>query len=216
MRDRFTQQMEKLHVELIEMGALCEQAISRAYQVLMEEDPQAAQELRKKDAAIDEKEREIESRCLKLLLQQQPVASDLRQVSAALKMITDMERIGDQASDIAEIVQTTHLKAPGENIRLKDMAQITQRMVSKSVDAYVKQDLGIARQVIREDDLVDHLFEEVKNELVCALKDGTSSGEQSLDYLMIAKYYERIGDHATNIAEWVEFSITGVHKESHI
>ena len=135
MRDRFTQQMEKLHVELIEMGALCEQAISRAYQVLMEEDPQAAQELRKKDAAIDEKEREIESRCLKLLLQQQPVASDLRQVSAALKMITDMERIGDQASDIAEIVQTTHLKAPGENIRLKDMAQITQRMVSKSVDA---------------------------------------------------------------------------------
>ena len=212
MRDRFTQQMEKLHVELIEMGALCEQAISRAYQVVMEEDPQAAQELRKKDAAIDEKEREIESRCLKLLLQQQPVASDLRQVSAALKMITDMERIGDQASDIAEIVQTTHLKAPGENIRLKDMAQITQRMVSKSVDAYVKQDLGIARQVIREDDLVDHLFEEVKNELVCALKDGTSSGEQSLDYLMIAKYYERIGDHATNIAEWVEFSITGQHE----
>ena len=212
MRDRFTQQMEKLHVELIEMGALCEQAISRAYQVLMEEDPQAAQELRKKDAAIDEKEREIESRCLKLLLQQQPVASDLRQVSAALKMITDMERIGDQASDIAEIVQTTHLKAPGENIRLKDMAQITQRMVSKSVDAYVKQDLGIARQVIREDDLVDHLFEEVKNELVRALKDGTSSGEQSLDYLMIAKYYERIGDHATNIAEWVEFSITGQHE----
>ena len=212
MRDRFTQQMEKLHVELIEMGALCEQAISRAYQVLMEEDPQAAQDLRKKDAAIDEKEREIESRCLKLLLQQQPVASDLRQVSAALKMITDMERIGDQASDIAEIVQTTHLKAPGENIRLKEMAQITQRMVSQSVDAYVKQDLGIARQVIREDDLVDHLFEEVKNELVCALKDGTSSGEQSLDYLMIAKYYERIGDHATNIAEWVEFSITGQHE----
>ena len=212
MRDRFTQQMEKLHVELIEMGALCEQAISRAYQVLMEEDPQAAQDLRKKDAAIDEKEREIESRCLKLLLQQQPVASDLRQVSAALKMITDMEIIGDQASDIAEIVQTTHLKAPGENIRLKDMAQITQRMVSKSVDAYVKQDLGIARQVIREDDLVDHLFEEVKNELVFALKDGTSSGEQSLDYLMIAKYYERIGDHATNIAEWVEFSITGQHE----
>ena len=212
MRDRFTQQMEKLHVELIEMGALCEQAISRAYQVLMEEDPQAAQELRKKDAAIDEKEREIESRCLKLMIQQQPLASVLRQVSAALKMITDMERIGDQASDIAEIVQTTHLKAPGENIRLKDMAQITQRMVSKSVDAYVKQDLGIARQVIREDDLVDHLFEEVKNELVCALKDGTSSGEQSLDYLMIAKYYERIGDHATNIAEWVEFSITGQHE----
>ncbi len=149
---------------------------------------------------------------MKLLFEQQPVASDLGTVSSTLKMITDLERIGDQAGDIAEIVKTTHLKAPGENIRLKDMAQITQRMVSKSVDAYVKQDLGIARQVIREDDLVDHLFEEVKNELVCALKDGTSSGEQSLDYLMIAKYYERIGDHATNIAEWVEFSITGQHE----
>lgn len=212
MREHFAQQMEKLHVEMIEMGALCEQAISRAYQVLMEEDPKAAQELRKKDAAIDEKEREIESRCLKLLLQQQPVASDLRQVSAALKMITDMERIGDQASDIAEIVETAHLKAPGSAIRIKEMAQLTQRMVSQSVDAYVKQDLIIARQVIRQDDLVDALFDEVKKELVHGLKEGTSTGEQSLDYLMIAKYYERIGDHATNIAEWVEFSVTGHHE----
>ncbi len=212
MRDLFSRQMEKLHVELIEMGALCEQAISRAYQVLMEEDPKAAEELRKKDAAIDAKEREIESICLKLLLQQQPVASDLRQVSAALKMITDMERIGDQASDIAEIVQTTHLKAPSTDIKIKEMAQITQRMVSKSVDAYVKQDLIIARQVIQEDDLVDRLFDEVKRELVERLQDQNSSGEQTLDYLMIAKYYERIGDHATNIAEWVEFSITGQHE----
>ena len=212
MRNLFSKQMEQLHVELIEMGALCEQAISRAYQVLMEEDPKAAQELRKKDAAIDSKEREIESICLKLLLQQQPVASDLRQVSAALKMITDMERIGDQASDIAEIVQTTHLKAPGANIKIKEMAQITQRMVSKSVDAYVKQDLIIARQVIQEDDLVDKLFDEVKQELVQSLQNKTSSEEQSLDYLMIAKYYERIGDHATNIAEWVEFSVTGQHE----
>ena len=212
MRNVFSKQMEQLHVELIEMGALCEQAISRAYQVLMEEDPKAAQELRKKDAAIDSKEREIESICLKLLLQQQPVASDLRQVSAALKMITDMERIGDQASDIAEIVQTTHLKAPSEKIKIKEMAQITQRMVSKSVDAYVKQDLTIARQVIQEDDLVDKLFDEVKQELVQSLQNGTSSEEQSLDYLMIAKYYERIGDHATNIAEWVDFSVTGQHE----
>ena len=212
MRELFSQQLEKLHVELIEMGALCEQAISRAYQVLMEEDQKAAQELRKKDAAIDAKEREIESICLKILLQQQPVASDLRQVSAALKMITDMERIGDQASDIAEIVQTTHLKAPGANIKIKEMAQITQRMVSNSVDAYVKQDLIIARQVIQEDDLVDKLFDEVKQELVQSLQNKISSEEQSLDYLMIAKYYERIGDHATNIAEWVEFSVTGQHE----
>ena len=140
------------------------------------------------------------------------MASDLRQVSAALKMITDMERIGDQASDIAEIVQTTHLKAPSEKIKIKEMAQITQRMVSKSVDAYVKQDLTIARQVIQEDDLVDKLFDEVKQELVQSLQNGTSSEEQSLDYLMIAKYYERIGDHATNIAEWVDFSVTGQHE----
>lgn len=212
MRERFAQQMEQLHVELIEMGALCEQAISRAYQVLMEEDPGAARELRKKDAAIDQKERDIESRCLKLLLQQQPVAGDLRRISAALKMITDMERIGDQASDIAEIVETAHLRAPDSGIRIREMAQLTQRMVSQSVDAYVKQDLVIAHQVIRQDDLVDALFEEVKKELVEALQSKTSAGEQSLDYLMIAKYYERIGDHATNIAEWVEFSVTGQHE----
>ena len=212
MRNRFDRQLEQLHVELMEMGSMCEEVIRKTSRVLETGEKEMAKDIRKEDARIDEQERLIESLCLKLLLQQQPVAKDLLKVSAALKMITDMERIGDQASDIAEIVQTTHLKAPGENIRLKDMAQITQRMVSKSVDAYVKQDLGIARQVIREDDLVDHLFEEVKNELVCALKDGTSSGEQSLDYLMIAKYYERIGDHATNIAEWVEFSITGQHE----
>lgn len=212
MRNKFDRQLSRLNEMLIHMGELCETAIEEATKALEEGDMNRAKAVIAADEEIDQMEKDIESLCLKLLLQQQPVASDLRQVSAALKMITDMERIGDQASDIAEIVQTTHLKAPGENIRLKDMAQITQRMVSKSVDAYVKQDLGIARQVIREDDLVDHLFEEVKNELVCALKDGTSSGEQSLDYLMIAKYYERIGDHATNIAEWVEFSITGQHE----
>ena len=212
MRNKFDMQLERLSEQLIFMGSLCEKAIANATKALRNGDLELAKLVMSEDEEIDQIEKDIERLCLKLLLQQQPVASDLRQVSAALKMITDMERIGDQASDIAEIVQTTHLKAPGENIRLKDMAQITQRMVSKSVDAYVKQDLGIARQVIREDDLVDHLFEEVKNELVCALKDGTSSGEQSLDYLMIAKYYERIGDHATNIAEWVEFSITGQHE----
>lgn len=212
MRNKFDMQLDSLKEQLTNMGELCEVAITKATEAILEGKEEQAREVILADEEIDQAEKDIERLCLKLLLQQQPVASDLRQVSAALKMITDMERIGDQASDIAEIVQTTHLKAPGENIRLKDMAQITQRMVSKSVDAYVKQDLGIARQVIREDDLVDHLFEEVKNELVCALKDGTSSGEQSLDYLMIAKYYERIGDHATNIAEWVEFSITGQHE----
>ena len=212
MRNKFDEQLERLHIELIKMGALCEEAVTTAMCALEKNNTEMLGKVFEVDSEIDQAENDIERLCMKLLLQQQPVATDLRVISSALKMITDMERVGDQASDIAEIVQTTHLKAPGENIRLKDMAQITQRMVSKSVDAYVKQDLGIARQVIREDDLVDHLFEEVKNELVCALKDGTSSGEQSLDYLMIAKYYERIGDHATNIAEWVEFSITGQHE----
>ena len=212
MRNYFDMQMKTLHQELKEMGGLCQLTISKTYQLLHNGDVEVIKSIVAQEDQINQKERDIESLCLKLLLRQQPVASDLRKISAALKMITDMERIGDQASDIAEIVQTTHLKAPSEKIKIKEMAQITQRMVSKSVDAYVKQDLTIARQVIQEDDLVDKLFDEVKQELVQSLQNGTSSEEQSLDYLMIAKYYERIGDHATNIAEWVDFSVTGQHE----
>ena len=191
MRERFEQQMEILHTELIELGALCEQAIGRTYEVLLEGNQRAAEEIIKKDQVVDAKEREIEDLCFRIILQQQPVARDLRQVSAALKMITDMERIGDQAADIAKA---------------------TASMVTKCIDAYVKQDLKLAREVIDFDDIVDDLFDEVKDEILQGMRKGITTDVQSLDYLMIAKYYERIGDHATNIAEWVVYSINGHHK----
>ena len=213
MRNKFDEQLERLHTELIEMGALCEKVIDETYKALMSEDIAAAQEIMKEDSAIDLKERDIESMCLKLLLQQQPVASDLRKISAALKMITDMERIGDQAADIAEIVQTTgSLKAPAQTVRIGEMAKATSKMVTSSIDAYVKQDLEIARSVIEYDDVVDSLFDEIRDDLSHGIGKGVANPEQSMDLLMIAKYFERIGDHATNIAEWVEFSITGQHR----
>lgn len=214
MRELFQKQLEALHVMLIEMGALCEQVIERTYKVILSEDKQAAAEIIEKDSVIDLKEREIESSCLKLLLHQQPVASDLRQVSAALKMITDMERIGDQAADIADIVKTSkNLKTAAAATKLGDMAKATMRMVTESIDSFVKQDLEIARKVINDDDFVDALFLEIKHQLAAEMADDTQNRERTLDILMIAKYYERIGDHATNIAEWVEFAITGEHRK---
>ena len=212
MRNRFDAQLEQLHQKLIEMGNLCEQVISMTYKVLMDEDYEAAKELIEKDSLIDLKERDIESLCLKLLLQQQPVASDLRKVSAALKMITDMERIGDQAADIAEIILTSNIKAPGLEIPLGRMAEATVRMVTDSVNAYVWQDLDTACKVIEYDDVVDDLFLEVKDLLIRQMDTNPVIHEHVMDILLIAKYYERIGDHATNISEWVEFSITGKHR----
>lgn len=214
MRELFQKQLEALHVMLIEMGAFCEQVIERTYKVILSEDKQAAAEIIEKDSVIDLKEREIESSCLKLLLHQQPVASDLRQVSAALKMITDMERIGDQAADIADIVKTSkNLKTAAAATKLGDMAKATMRMVTESIDSFVKQDLEIARKVINDDDFVDALFLEIKHQLAAEMADDAQNRERTLDILMIAKYYERIGDHATNIAEWVEFAITGEHRK---
>ena len=212
MRNRFDEQLMQLNRELIEMGALCEEAISVASESLLANDKQLASKVAPLDSEIDRKERTIESLCLKLLLQQQPVARDLRQISAALKMITDMERIGDQAADIADIVKVTSLDVPDASIRLKDMAKATASMVTKCIDAYVKQDLKLAREVIDSDDIVDDLFDEVKDEILQGMRKGITTDVQSLDYLMIAKYYERIGDHATNIAEWVVYSINGHHK----
>lgn len=216
MRDLFLKQLEKLHTLLIEMGALCECVIERSHAALMNEDRAAAAEIIEKDGIIDMKEREIESMCLKLLLQQQPVASDLRKVSAALKMITDMERIGDQAADIAEIINTTELKAPVNELRIAEMAKATMKMVSESIDSFVKDDLELAKKVIKSDDVVDNLFLEVRDELGRLMKAESATAEQLFDLLMIAKYYERIGDHATNIAEWVVYSLTGVHKNTEI
>lgn len=215
MRNRFDRQLEELHVELIKMGSMCEDVIRKTSKLLQSGDAKVAKEIRKEDSNIDEQERLVESLCLKLLLQQQPVAKDLRKVSAALKMITDMERIGDQASDIAEIIETTDFSVPTNDVKLAKMAETTIAMVTESIDAYVKQDLELVREVIARDDEVDDLFLEVRQEIA---DDMVEAGDpmSSLDLLMIAKYFERIGDHATNIAEWVEFSITGTHKDADI
>ena len=215
MRNRFDRQLEELHVELIEMGSMCEDVIRKTSKLLQSGDAKVAKEIRKEDSNIDEQERLVESLCLKLLLQQQPVAKDLRKVSAALKMITDMERIGDQASDMAEIIETTDFSVPTNDVKLAKMAETTIAMVTESIDAYVKQDLVLVREVIARDDEVDDLFLEVRQEIA---DDMVEAGDpmSSLDLLMIAKYFERIGDHATNIAEWVEFSITGTHKDADI
>ncbi|MBC5686056.1 phosphate signaling complex protein PhoU [Roseburia sp. NSJ-9] len=215
MRNRFDRQLEELHVELIEMGSMCEDVIRKTSKLLQSGDAKVAREIRKEDSNIDEQERLVESLCLKLLLQQQPVAKDLRKVSAALKMITDMERIGDQASDIAEIIETTDFSVPTNDVKLAKMAETTIAMVTESIDAYVKQDLELVHEVIARDDEVDDLFLEVRQEIA---DDMVEAGDpmSSLDLLMIAKYFERIGDHATNIAEWVEFSITGTHKDADI
>ena len=215
MRSQFDKQLAQLHRELIEMGALCEQVIALSSQALTNRDTALAEKVAPLDHEIDRKERDIENLCLRLLLQQQPVAGDLRQISAALKMITDMERIGDQASDIAEIIETTDFSVPTNDVKLAKMAETTIAMVTESIDAYVKQDLELVREVIARDDEVDDLFLEVRQEIA---DDMVEAGDpmSSLDLLMIAKYFERIGDHATNIAEWVEFSITGTHKDADI
>lgn len=212
MRSRFDEQLELLNVELIRMGALCEDAIAYASRTLLGE-ANLAEQVYRTDREIDQKERDIENLCMRLLLKQQPVASDLRLVSSALKMISDMERIGDQASDIAEISSFVQTREVESNLHIRDMAEATIRMVTQSIDSFVKKDLQIAQEVIRYDDVVDDLFNKVKEELIGLISEDSLSGEFCIDMLMIAKYFERIGDHATNIAEWVEFSITGVHKE---
>ena len=214
MRSRFDEQLALLNRELIEMGALCEEVIALAAKAMEAGDVQLARKVGPLDAEIDQKERDIESLCLKLLLQQQPVARDLRQISAALKMITDMERIGDQAEDIAEIVTFLAGRGTEGSELMREMARATIKMVTDSVDAFVKHDILSAEQVVRSDDTVDDYFDEVKRQLIGKIAAEPGDGEYALDLLMIAKYFERIGDHATNIAEWVIFSVTGVHKEA--
>ena len=212
IRSRFDEQLELLNRELIEMGALCEQGISMAARALMSGDTKLAAQITPLDGEIDQMERDVESRCLKLLLQQQPVAKDLRQVSAALKMVTDMERIGDQASDIAEIIGFLHGRGGEDCAFIGQMGEATIRMVSGSIDAFVRRDTKLADEVIAHDDIVDAYFLKVKTALIQYIAASPDDGEYALDLLMIAKYFERIGDHAVNIAEWVLFSVTGVHK----
>lgn len=212
MRNRFDQQLTKLSNELIEMGSLIEQAIEMTVDALVKQDAALAREAVALDVKIDEQEREVERLCMKLLLQQQPVARDLRLISAALKMITDMERIGDQAADISEITiflaDTPYIK---KLEHIQRMARETMKMVRDSVDAFVRHDLKQAHRVIEQDDVVDELFDEIKAELIHLIRENADNSEQAADLLMVAKYLERIGDHATNIAEWVIYSITGEH-----
>ena len=213
MRNRFDEQLHTLNHELLEMGALIERAIRSATDALVKQDVEAALQAIAADKEVDQAERDIESLCLKLLLQQQPVARDLRLISSALKMITDMERIGDQASDIAELViylsREPYIK---ELTHLPQMAENAILMVSSALDAYVRKDVALAQEVMAMDDAIDALFVMVKDELISLIRHDVSAGSQAIDLLMIAKYYERIGDHAQNIAEWVEYALTGRHK----
>ncbi len=212
MRSRFDDQLMLLNKKMIEMGAQCEELIALVATALLNGDVESAHEVVSRGHEIDQMEREIESICLKLLLQQQPVAKDLRVISAALKMITDMERIGDQAEDIAEIIPLLNGRTGAEFADFQPMAEATCKMVTDSIDAYVKQDLKLAKAVLEYDEVVDKAFSRMKDMLIKMISENNADGEYAIDLLMIAKYFERIGDHATNIAEWVEFSVTGVHE----
>ena len=215
MRNRFDRQLSELNNELIEMGSLIEKAIEMGISALVRQDVEKAKQAIAFDEEIDAQEKATEALCMKLLLQQQPVAGDLRLISAALKMITDMERIGDHAADISEmtiLMSGAAYENSEVNIEIvESMAKATTDMVIKSVDAFVSKDLELARRVIGQDDIVDELFAEFKKQLIQKISENIKNGEQATDMLLVAKYFERIGDHATNIAEWVIYSITGEH-----
>ena len=213
MRNLYQEQLHHLNQELIQMGAACEEIIDFAAKALTDYSPELEEKTNQVGAVIDESERTIENICLKLLLRQQPVASDLRQISAAMKMITDMERIGDQAEDIVDLIPKMVRSAGGNDSLLQKMAKAAQTMVTEAVDAYVRQDLSLAKKVMGDDDIVDNYFNEVKSDIITMIASNPGDGEYALDLLMIAKYFERIGDHCTNIAEWVEFSLTGIREE---
>ena len=215
MRSRFDEQLKLLNRKMTEMGGECESIIAAAGKALLQGSAEDARRAQEQGHRIDQLEREIESICLKLLLQQQPVARDLRLVSSALKMITDMERIGDQASDIAEIIITEDKSEAQDIPMIIKMSEAASKMVRDSVNAYVEKDLDLARKVMENDDVVDELFEKVKTTLINFIAENKGlQGVEAIDLIMVAKYLERIADHATNIAEWVEFSITGIHKSS--
>ena len=214
MTTRFERQLEELHIQLITMGSLCEKVISLSAQAIQGSEREIIRDTFETDQKIDSKEREIEGICMRLLLHQQPVAGDLREISAALKMISDMERIGDQAADIADLSQFIDKSAVGEPINIGKMAEKTVTMVTESVDAFVKNDLELCRKVINDDDYVDDAFNEIKEHLAEGIISKKIDAKTGLDILMAAKYFERIGDHAVNIAEWVEYSITGCHRSN--
>lgn len=209
MRPKFDEQLDRLNKELITMGALCENVIALSAKALTQGNPELAETVPDLSVQIDHKEREIETMCLKLLLQQQPVATDLRIISSALKMVTDMARIGDQSADIAEIVALENIRSTDDTQVILDMSSAVIKMVTDSIDAFVKKDMQMAKSVIDYDDIVDSFFNQVKQMLIDLFSKPETDGEYAIDLLMIAKYFERIGDHAVNIAKWVLFSITG-------
>lgn len=213
MRNLFDEQLNLLHTSMVSMGTLCEDAIAMAAKALEEKDTALAEKVPALAGQIDRKEREIESLCMRLLLTQQPVASDLRVISAALKMVTDLERIGNQSADIAEIVQTRASLMSVRSDTVHDMALAVIKMVNDSIDAFLRADVEEAGAVIRYDDVVDRCFDTVKSELIDRLKSDASCREDVVDILMIAKYLERIGDHAVNVAKWALFSLTGEWEE---
>lgn len=213
MRMRFDKKLEELNLELIKMGALCERAIRRAADQLLNEKETEPQAIDRMEEEINHKERDIENLCMKLLLQQQPVAKDLRMISSALKMISDMERIGDQAQDIADMAKFVKVQEIAHKMNIGKMAEATIKMVTESIDSFVKKDLDSAAAVVKYDDVVDDLFLKVKADLPQLIKNDPQNAEYYIDLIMVAKYFERIGDHAENIAQWVEYSITGTHDE---
>lgn len=213
MRNRFDEQLFELNREIIEMGAMCEEAITSSVIALTTGDMELAAKVKNSGSIIDQMERDIEGRCMKLLLHQQPVASDLRLISAALKIVTDMERIGDQAEDISEIVTFLKGRTTQGMEMIEKMAYETIKMVTSSVDAFVKRDVELAKKVIAQDDVVDDFFSKVKCGIISLITENPADGEFALDLLMISKYFERIGDHAVNIAEWLIYYVTGTHKE---
>ena len=217
MRTRFEEQMQLLNNSLVEMGEIVKQSIADANTALINQDIDLAKQIIASDDEVDEKEKEIESLCLKILLQQHPVAQDLRLVSSVMKITTDLERIGDHAADISEITLLLAGKPYIKKLEhIPQMAVATTKMVTESIESFVKRDLELARQVIDYDDVVDDLFVTVKKELIALIKQNADRGDQAIDLMMIAKYFERIGDHAVNVAEWVVFSLTGLHKNKRI
>lgn len=216
VRSRFMAQMEQLNTELIVMGTLCENALEKVANALDNPTDEVSRDIIILSKKTEEKERELENICINLLLKQQPVASDLRQISSALKIVTDMRRIGEVAGNIAEILSQDTIRMDYDTSILKQMASVTKKMVSNTLDAFVKNDIRTAQQVERDDDQVDELFAQSKRELIQIIRNSQDSGEQAIDYLMIAKYFEKVGDHAVNISQWVLFMITGTLEEDKV
>ncbi len=216
VRSRFMAQMEQLNTELIVMGTLCENALEKVANALDNPTDEVSRDIIILSKKTEEKERELENICINLLLKQQPVASDLRQISSALKIVTDMRRIGEVAGNIAEILSQDTIRMDYDTSILKQMAAVTKKMVSNTLDAFVKNDIRTAQQVERDDDQVDELFAQAKRELIQIIRNSQDSGEQAIDYLMIAKYFEKVGDHAVNISQWVLFMITGTLEEDKV